>query len=131
MNNNDKAKKLADDAKKATKQIRTEDDVKKFLADNKDEILKTAKNLKGEDKDNFKQIVNALYSYSNNVKEEKSDGIAGSKIICGLAATVAFLCSLNTIGFILSAPIYSPLLQFAVKKLAAIKENEVNEDAVP
>lgn len=131
MSNNDKAKKLADDAKKATKQIRTEDDVKKFLADNKDEILKTAKNLKGEDKDNFKQIVNALYSYSNNVKEAKSGGIAGSKIICGLAATVAFLCSLNTIGFILSAPIYSPLLQFAVKKLAGVKENEVNEDAVP
>ena len=56
---------------------------------------------------------------------KKDDGaVNGPTVICGLAATVAFLCNLNTLGLVLSSPIYAPILKWAVGKLAGMKEAE-------
>lgn len=131
MNTKDveKANELAQKSKAETKDITSEADVKKFLSDKKKEILDTAKKLNGEQQQQFKDIVNALNEFSSGAKNEakKNNLVSGSKLICGLAATVAFFCSLNTIGLVLASPIYAPLLQFAVKKLTGVKEGEKEE----
>lgn len=124
----EKANELVKKAKDQTKDLKSEADIKKFLADNKKDILEVAKKLKGDEQQQFKDVVNALNEFSSDVKTEAKATISGSKLICGLAATVAFFCSLNTIGFVLAAPIYAPLLQFAVKKLTGIKEAEGKEN---
>lgn len=128
----EKVDEIAAKSKQEAEKLKSEKDVQDFLKKNRENILEIAKKLDAKYKDQFKKIVNALNDNAKKIEEAKNDGgISGSKLILGLAATVAFMCSLNTIGFIMSAPIYAPFLQFAVKKLTGIKEAELDEDIAP
>ena len=106
----------------ASKYIKSADDAKKFVQKNKAKIDALSKTLKGKSKENFDKIIAALSDAKLNESE------AAVKTICGLAAVVAWLLGFPGVAIAAAAPIYAPVLDYVVGKLANLKESETVHD---